>query len=413
MAAGRETVEAFVVAFILALLFRAFLAEAFVIPTGSMAPTLMGAHKDIFCDRCGYNFRVGASRERSNPLVVVGGICGNCRHVNSMDLAEDANHATFNGDRILVNKFSYVLGDPERWDVIVFKFPGNPKQNYIKRLVGLPSETLTILHGDVYARPTGSKDRPQILRKPPSTLLAMSHIVYDTNYQSESLIKSGYPSRWQPWTENAIEPPANSWTVERSPAGMVASVTAGDKPKWLRYFHHFPTDDQWANAEAGASLADANPYAARAITDFYAYDSYIQVPLSYVYAGSDSNGGLLSSPEFNPRFQSGGGPEQFGGVAMWGGSNSNSDKLGRDGMHWVGDLITSADIETDANAKILTIELVEAGVRHQCTFDLSRRHGNAFDHRLKRPAPTVRTWCPHRGNICQSGHASPNTTEQL
>ena len=43
VAAQRETVEAFVVAFILALLFRAFLAEAFVIPTGSMAPTLMGA----------------------------------------------------------------------------------------------------------------------------------------------------------------------------------------------------------------------------------------------------------------------------------------------------------------------------------------------------------------------------------
>ena len=43
VAAQRETVEAFVVAFILALLFRAFLAEAFVIPTGSMAPTLMVA----------------------------------------------------------------------------------------------------------------------------------------------------------------------------------------------------------------------------------------------------------------------------------------------------------------------------------------------------------------------------------
>ena len=56
----RETVEAFVVAFILALLFRAFIAEAFVIPTGSMAPALMGAHKDLFCDRCNQNFPVGA-----------------------------------------------------------------------------------------------------------------------------------------------------------------------------------------------------------------------------------------------------------------------------------------------------------------------------------------------------------------
>ena len=92
-------------------------------------------------------------------LVVVAGVCPNCRHVNSLDLAGDSNHATFNGDRILVSKFTYMLSEPERWDVIVFKYPGNPKQNYIKRLVGLPNETLTLRHGDVYARPTGSDQR--------------------------------------------------------------------------------------------------------------------------------------------------------------------------------------------------------------------------------------------------------------
>ena len=47
---GRETVESLVIAFTLALLFRAFEAEAFVIPTGSMAPTLMGRHKDLDCN---------------------------------------------------------------------------------------------------------------------------------------------------------------------------------------------------------------------------------------------------------------------------------------------------------------------------------------------------------------------------
>ena len=59
----RETVESIVVAFILAFLFRTFEAEAFVIPTGSMAPTLMGAHKDILCPNCGYRYRAGASSE--------------------------------------------------------------------------------------------------------------------------------------------------------------------------------------------------------------------------------------------------------------------------------------------------------------------------------------------------------------
>ena len=63
---GRETVESLVIAFTLALLFRAFEAEAFVIPTGSMAPTLMGRHKDLDCSECEFNFQAGASREEDD-----------------------------------------------------------------------------------------------------------------------------------------------------------------------------------------------------------------------------------------------------------------------------------------------------------------------------------------------------------
>jgi hypothetical protein len=63
---GRETVESVVIAFTLALLFRAFEAEAFVIPTGSMAPTLMGRHKDLVCESCGRDFRVGCSAEEDD-----------------------------------------------------------------------------------------------------------------------------------------------------------------------------------------------------------------------------------------------------------------------------------------------------------------------------------------------------------
>ncbi|MGB2608963.1 MAG: S26 family signal peptidase, partial [Isosphaeraceae bacterium] len=45
----RETVEAIVVALIAALVARGFETQAFVIPTGSMAPTLMGRHKELSC----------------------------------------------------------------------------------------------------------------------------------------------------------------------------------------------------------------------------------------------------------------------------------------------------------------------------------------------------------------------------
>src|SRR5947209_15786464 len=54
----KETIESILVAFILAFIFRAFVVEAFVIPTGSMGPTLMGAHMRFDCKDCGYHFDV-------------------------------------------------------------------------------------------------------------------------------------------------------------------------------------------------------------------------------------------------------------------------------------------------------------------------------------------------------------------
>ncbi|MGN6135566.1 MAG: S26 family signal peptidase, partial [Aureliella sp.] len=125
----RETVESVIVAFILAFLFRAFVAEAFVIPTGSMAPTLMGAHKDTICEHCGTEYQSTASpefdKDDNGPTnsVAVGGTCSICRATNAFDLAGNRNHATFSGDRILVSKFDYLFRDPERWDVLVFKYP--------------------------------------------------------------------------------------------------------------------------------------------------------------------------------------------------------------------------------------------------------------------------------------------------
>jgi len=391
VAAYRETIEAFVVAFILALLFRAFLAEAFVIPTGSMAPALMGAHKDLVCDACELPFQVGASRERNATdmmTTVVAGTCPNCRHLNTLDLAGNGNHATFNGDRIVVSKYSYIFNDPERWDVIVFKYPGNPKQNYIKRLVGLPNEVLTLKHGDVYARPLDSDQADQILRKPPDKLLAMRHLVYDTGYQSPVLIAAEYPARWQPWQAEAESPPSDSWKLQRTVDGLTAALESdqNDRIHWLRYFHRWPSDEQWELAEEGGSLAGVDPYQSRLITDFYAYDSYVQVPASLVYEEppsqrpsrggsrlgrlfSGSSGGY-SAGRFRPSYQSGGPIEQFGRNTQWGGQDRYGQQLGRDGLHWVGDLIVEADVETGQTARQLILKLVEAGVEYRCAIDL-------------------------------------------
>jgi signal peptidase I len=75
---------------VLVLLLKAFVAEAFVIPTGSMATTLLGYHKQVTCPECGYTFPVNCSAEadpqQTEPQPVTGCRCPNCRLHISFDL---------------------------------------------------------------------------------------------------------------------------------------------------------------------------------------------------------------------------------------------------------------------------------------------------------------------------------------
>lgn len=154
----RHTVESVVtllewllVAFILALLFQGFAMQAFQIPTGSMAETLRGDHFPIRCTRCGFAFDVGSDRLSINRAQ-----CPNCDYTM---LPQDVG-AMKNGDRIFVLKSIYQFFEPRRWDVVVFKNPTNPKDNFIKRLIGLPGEMVQLIGGDVYID-------GKIVRKPP------------------------------------------------------------------------------------------------------------------------------------------------------------------------------------------------------------------------------------------------------
>lgn len=158
----KDTIESIVVALILAFVFRAFIVEAFVIPTGSMAPTLYGAHGTILCEDCGVEFAYGLrdledSRKGQSVLRSSEAICPNCGHANDHLPANDELRNPEKGDRILVLKWPFdidggMLG-PHRWDVVVFKDPSDGVTNFIKRLVGLPNEVLMILEGDVFTVP--------------------------------------------------------------------------------------------------------------------------------------------------------------------------------------------------------------------------------------------------------------------
>lgn len=101
---AREWIESIIIALMLALIIRFFIFELYKIPSASMEPTLIG----------------------------------------------DEDWAVQN--RILVFKFPYRFHfiEPDRWDVIVFKYPEDPSINYIKRLIAFPGEHVQILNGDIF-----------------------------------------------------------------------------------------------------------------------------------------------------------------------------------------------------------------------------------------------------------------------
>ena len=62
----------------------------------------------------------------------------------------ESMHPTFeSGDYLIVDELSYRFHTPQRGDVIVFRYPGDPSIFYIKRVIGLPGETVHIEHGKV------------------------------------------------------------------------------------------------------------------------------------------------------------------------------------------------------------------------------------------------------------------------
>lgn len=54
------------------------------------------------------------------------------------------------GQFLIVSRLAYRFGDPQRGDIIVFDFPGNPSDDYVKRIIGLPGEKVTIENGHIF-----------------------------------------------------------------------------------------------------------------------------------------------------------------------------------------------------------------------------------------------------------------------
>ncbi len=338
---NRDLIEQIAVALILAFVIRGFAVEAFVIPTGSMAPTLMGRHKDVVCPQCGEHFQSNASDEVEGPpgltSKVIAGTCLNCRYPAPVD-----DLPSFKGDRILVMKFLYDLpflpggGGPDRWDVVVFKYPEEPEVNYIKRLVGLPNEELRLQLGNVLTRPLKSSDPFRFQRRPLRHQQATQMLVYNDRHRPRALADQPDWNRWRPvagWTETADDP--GTFTIE-----------PGADWQELRYHHRAPDPTQWAAIEQGVALP--TPPRDTLITDFYSYNSSVSA---------------LRERDVFDWFQ----------------------------PHWVGDLTVSARVQAREAKGLLRLELIEGGVSNRCEIDLATGQARLFhgDQPLGQPVATA------------------------
>lgn len=227
----------------LAFIFRAFFVEPFIIPSGSMADALLGAHAKRTCPACGWEYsfaplRSGSSRGGAflRPDEI---ICPNCQLRLEPTAADTIPQA---GDRILVHKWPYMLGllKPQRWDVIVFRDPADPEQHYIKRVVGLPDERLEIVDGDVFID-------GRVARKPPHVQAALWLVVYDQSRVPDPESAAGAQPRWV-----SVQPPADDgqgWSGLQS--RVVRYEGLDDTPRRIAF-----------NPDTGAEY----------LQDLYAYD---------------------------------------------------------------------------------------------------------------------------------------------
>ncbi len=261
-----DTFEWLITAFILAFVFRAFVMEAFRIPTGSMADTLKGAHFRLRCRQCGYKYEYGFVPgkygfhedyvPRSGHLKSFRSRCPSCGNYQPVG----GTMPVANGDRILVLKCIYQFFEPKRWDVIVFKNPPEPEVNYIKRLVGLPGESVQIIDGDVYID-------GQISRKPPKVQNELWMPVYDNNYQPvDPCAFSFNHHRWQqPFRTGSF----SKWEIDKDRPTLFHLDSPADTISTMTYRTKIGNDFRATYAYDEVEKYDYMPYYSDLMVRFY------------------------------------------------------------------------------------------------------------------------------------------------
>ncbi|OHB83821.1 MAG: hypothetical protein A2V98_15770 [Planctomycetes bacterium RBG_16_64_12] len=217
MARWRWSIERLVLLAAAGLVLRTWCVEGLFVPfkvtSGSMAETLRGVHRVVVCVDCGHRFACGADL----PSISGRAVCPNCGCAEN-GLAARPDVA---GDRLLVDKSIFSFRPPRRWELVAFRHPLRPSEIHVKRLVGLPGESIQIRNGDVYVD-------GKIQRKKLHQQRALAVLVHDANCTPKADL--GLPPRWQ------ADGVATGWS---SAGGRYThpSVPGATSIDWLNYRH--------------------------------------------------------------------------------------------------------------------------------------------------------------------------------
>lgn len=254
----RNGVQWLVMLAIFAILAHCWLLEAYVVTSGSMAPSLLGQHHRVTCSDCGLPFDVGSQNGSEPHWTEARAICPNCGSAdNPLATLPDTP-----GDGLLVFRGGFQWRVPRRWEPVVFRGTGGSREPVVKRVVGLPGEKIQLDDGNVIVDGT-------IARKPLEVQRATAILVNDDRYRpratqpSDGALTSA--SCWRPRDEQA-----SGWTLEpgefryRSPAGAT-SIAPPTAPRAIDWIDFHPRQRLRASQ-------DSREAASAGVNDHYAYN---------------------------------------------------------------------------------------------------------------------------------------------
>jgi len=177
--------------FLLSLVLRTWLVMGLIDPVtiagSSMALAVRGPYVVATCLNCETNIPIGAEFARRTESVA-------CPHCGQPRVSLAALHVE-QADRLWIDRTVFSRRKPRRWEVVVLRQPDDGRQLCIKRIVGLPGETIRLAAGDVWVN-------GKVIAKPIEKQIAMRQLVSRA---------SNSHSRWYSETEHAWQFSDRSW----------------------------------------------------------------------------------------------------------------------------------------------------------------------------------------------------------